>query len=299
MNENELTHETELIKDLETEKPPHYIMDLEDISPVFKQKTEGIENNFEKNKASENKKGTPQYKDELDDILASFNKKTDDTDAMMTAKKSDLELEILNENKVTIATKPRTDGPPEGMSFTEWLRQYRMNQAAAAAQVAAYETTLKETKAPAEVFDNQLFIEKEANRKSIKHNLDALFETDSDVPENLFGFIEPTEKKVEKALNTEGASDMIRQHLNTESSDEEFAYSGEKKKKKKKKEMHELAARSIEEDTDMMSETLADLLVWQGKTTKAIDMYQKLSLAFPDKRTYFAAKLETIKSNAA
>ena len=62
--------------------------------------------------------------------------------------------------------------------------------------------------------------------------------------------------------------------------------------------MHELAIKSIEDDNDMVSETLADLLVWQGKTSKAVDMYQKLSLAFPDKSSYFAAKIETIRNSA-
>jgi hypothetical protein len=303
-DEIELKQQPQFIEDIQKEEtvvheaPPQFILDLEDIAPVVRQKKGEADIIFEKNNIFVDVKGTPQYKDELDRILSAFDNKTDDTEEMIAAKKSDLELEILNEHKVNIGTKPTTETAAEEKSFTEWLRQYRMNQATEAAKMTAYEVELKNRDTLEKELDNQILAEKEANRKSIKQNLDALFEVENDVPEHIFSFLEPTEEKVQKTLPTATAADLIRQHLNPEM-DEEMAAPMEKKKKKKKKEMHELAARSIEEDSDMVSETLADLLVWQGKTGKAIDMYEKLSLAFPDKRTYFASKIETIKSNAA
>jgi len=41
---------------------------------------------------------------------------------------------------------------------------------------------------------------------------------------------------------------------------------------------------------------MAEVLVKQGKSEKAIEMYQKLSLLNPSKSAYFAAKIERIKS---
>lgn len=51
---------------------------------------------------------------------------------------------------------------------------------------------------------------------------------------------------------------------------------------------------SIQEDESIISETLADLLVDQGYTEKAIRMYQQLRLQEPEKSGYFAAKIDKI-----
>ena len=56
----------------------------------------------------------------------------------------------------------------------------------------------------------------------------------------------------------------------------------------------EMAVNSIKIEEDLMSESLAEILVKQGKYDKAIDMYKKLSLRNPKKNTYFASKIEKI-----
>lgn len=53
--------------------------------------------------------------------------------------------------------------------------------------------------------------------------------------------------------------------------------------------------KSITEDNNIISETLANLLVAQGQTSKAVKMYQALSLQFPEKSIYFAKKIKQIK----
>jgi hypothetical protein len=57
----------------------------------------------------------------------------------------------------------------------------------------------------------------------------------------------------------------------------------------------ELAERSVAENKDVISETLARLLAKQGYRDKAVDMYERLRLAFPEKSAYFAAEIEKLK----
>ncbi|NJN34872.1 MAG: hypothetical protein HC817_12090 [Saprospiraceae bacterium] len=67
------------------------------------------------------------------------------------------------------------------------------------------------------------------------------------------------------------------------------------KPKKKKRKMHDLAKNSLVKHDDMVSETLADMLAAQGNDEKAIEMYDRLSLIFPEKSNYFAAKIEKLR----
>jgi len=59
-----------------------------------------------------------------------------------------------------------------------------------------------------------------------------------------------------------------------------------------------IAAHSNEE-RDIVTETMAEVLARQGKYEKAIDLYHKLSLLNPSKSTYFAARIEQLKTNLA
>lgn len=58
----------------------------------------------------------------------------------------------------------------------------------------------------------------------------------------------------------------------------------------------DLASKAIKDLDAFETETLAKLMAMQGKPRKAINIYQKLSLKFPEKSTYFAARIEEIKS---
>lgn len=85
--------------------------------------------------------------------------------------------------------------------------------------------------------------------------------------------------------------DEIMEHKKLE------AIKKKKKKKKKKHLMPPIAVQSITEHNDVASETLAIVLVNQGRYDKAIEMYERLILLFPEKNDYFAAKIDNLKSS--
>ncbi|MDJ1472954.1 tetratricopeptide repeat protein [Cytophagaceae bacterium DM2B3-1] len=47
---------------------------------------------------------------------------------------------------------------------------------------------------------------------------------------------------------------------------------------------------------EIISENLANILIKQGKIDKAIEMYEKLILKFPQKKSYFASRIEDLKN---
>ena len=57
-----------------------------------------------------------------------------------------------------------------------------------------------------------------------------------------------------------------------------------------------MAETSLVENEEIVSEPLALLLVKQGSYKKAIKMYEKLSLIFPEKSSFFAEQIENLKN---
>lgn len=62
-------------------------------------------------------------------------------------------------------------------------------------------------------------------------------------------------------------------------------------------EVQRLASESILVNKDMATETLAIILLKQGKPDKAIDTYQKLMLKYPEKSSYFASQIKKIQES--
>jgi len=51
-----------------------------------------------------------------------------------------------------------------------------------------------------------------------------------------------------------------------------------------------------DEYDDLVTETLASIYAQQGYYQKAIQIFEKLSLKYPEKSTYFAAHIEKVKN---
>ena len=57
-----------------------------------------------------------------------------------------------------------------------------------------------------------------------------------------------------------------------------------------------LADKSLEMNTGVVTETLAKLMLMQGKKSESIALYEQLRLKYPEKSDYFAARIEAIKA---
>jgi len=115
----------------------------------------------------------------------------------------------------------------------------------------------------------------------------------------------PTEISIEEILRTEDENvieAVIKEEVEEEKKkkgkkkkkkqkNKDSSKKKDKKKKKKKKKVIDIAKKSIQKNDDIISETLAELLVQQGSRKKAIQMYERLSLIFPEKSTFFADKI--------
>ena len=60
------------------------------------------------------------------------------------------------------------------------------------------------------------------------------------------------------------------------------------------KEVQAIATESNQQ-TEVITETMAEVLVKQGRKTQAIDLYRKLSLLHPEKSVYFASRIDELK----
>ena len=58
--------------------------------------------------------------------------------------------------------------------------------------------------------------------------------------------------------------------------------------------VRDLSETSAEEKGSFITETLAKIYINQGYYSRAINIYEKLSLQYPEKSAYFAGRIEKI-----
>jgi len=56
-----------------------------------------------------------------------------------------------------------------------------------------------------------------------------------------------------------------------------------------------MARLSVQENDDLVTETLASIYADQGKYEKAIQAFKKLQLKYPEKSSYFASRIKSIE----
>jgi hypothetical protein len=66
-------------------------------------------------------------------------------------------------------------------------------------------------------------------------------------------------------------------------------------REKSDKPVVDISKQFVEESGSFVTETLARIYIKQGYLSKAIDIYEKLSLKFPEKSSYFATQIEKVR----
>ncbi len=123
-------------------------------------------------------------------------------------------------------------------------------------------------------------------------------------PEKTDGYVIMEEESSLSTKELENANHEALKHddtdeflFNIEAKLKQFANIGRNRSGKSEDEddFEEGIVKSITQDNNIISETLADLLMSQGQTLKAFKMYEALILKFPEKSIYFAKKIKALK----
>ncbi len=208
------------------------------------------------------------FDDEMDDLLSeplievvpeNFAKKNKDTDLELEEEEELLggleEITIMEELNTEIE-EPLTIQP----GLEKWMKKYQS----------------AEEEEP----------EKKKDKKRSKNKSKAAKTKKKGKKKKAVSKAEKKGKKTEKVVKPKADSSQKVKKKKKKTAEEKLS---------KKKAIRKFASRSIVEDGETISMTLADLYVKQGKIEKAIVAYERLSLIIPEKKAFFASLIKKLK----
>jgi hypothetical protein len=109
----------------------------------------------------------------------------------------------------------------------------------------------------------------------------------TDIPISGYDLLEISDQENGLAKGLEVDSDLI----------EKFLKSNPRIKppQPNKEEQEDISLKSVEQAEELLTEPMAKIYLSQGLTDKAISIYEKLSLKYPEKSSYFAGQIQEIK----
>ncbi len=125
---------------------------------------------------------------------------------------------------------------------------------------------------------------------------------DWDEARSFSGWLSVLKNQSAKAVSPEGATEGDEPTEKKMSLIDSFLESGMKKRRMaplkpqgRSDEIVDISAKSLQENEDLMTETLANIYIKQEHFFKAIDIFDRLRLKYPEKNLYFARRIKELE----
>lgn len=194
---------------------------------------------------------------------------------------TNIPLEITNLDQEKSAGQPGsppapkpTPTPTPKTSFSSWLKQFEAPEI----QINEESSTLKSESADSSLPD-------ESPEQHLTAKTRKTTRTNADQKIRLEDLIEAKKKKSRKKKKKDKGTSKLNKSKKSKKKE---------KKSKKQEKIIDFAAQSLNENEEIASETLAQILGRQGSYDKAIRIYERLKLIYPEKSVFFASEIEKL-----